>query len=1452
MGAARRAIATPYSSVAEYEPGTLYTFSPDYAFGCNVNPPAPLRSFEPTQVLCRDIPRLKRLRENYSRNQAAKFRDEYDELLIASAAHREARDKRSFRFEYPADLPITPRKDEILEVLRKHQTLIVQGGTGSGKSTQIPKILLEGGFSAGGLIGCTQPRRIAALSIADRLRQETTLPDHIGAKIRFLEDCPPNTRIKVMTDGILLQEFRRDPLLYDYACLVLDEAHERSLNIDILLGICRNILPRRPEFRLVITSATLDAERFSEFFRNAPVIEVEGRQYPVHIEYWEGSGGNAQDSLAKPGVTGTGGQEDADEDAGSEREFSYLEAAALAIRQLQRGRPDNLLAFLPAEKDIHELHRELEKDLGASFSILPLYGRLTAGEQKRVYQTGGKPKIILATNIAETSLTIPGIAYVVDSGLARISRYHAHTRIQGLPIEKISQASAKQRTGRAGRVKPGICVRLFSEESFHSRAEYTEPEILRSNLANVLLQLKALRLPVESFPFLDEPPRNAFRGAYRQLHELGALSAAGPEGKLTQDGRELARLPLDVTLGKILVTAARYDVLQPAMVLAAGLTVQDPRYFPSDDPEKQKAVASHRRFDDPASDFMSLINLWNWLHETWSDHLSQRKLRNLCTSNYLNYRRVREWMDLFEQFARLYKITFAERRISGAGLDADAVHKAVVSGFLSFLAQRKPDEPFYRLQSAREAYPHPRSALARKKPPWIVASEVRQTSRVFLMRAAAVDPAWVEELAPVFCKRSYYNIAWNGDRGFVEALEKVTFRGFIIRQNKRVNYESIDPDACEEILWREGVLAKNIRGRFAFLAHNEAVLQDLEKLERKNRLRNLVPGEQSLIDFYRLRAPGVTSAPALNRFLEAHGETALQFSVADWTQVDTSELLTLFPDTLHIGKNTLPVGYLLDYDSSLDGLSLEILLTQLSLLSPNLLFNHFSGWRLWVLEYVLERMGKEVQDKLRGKEPTLAAEWLTLGNHKGSKAPILALAKVLQAHLPDWPQRLLLPVTWPSHLHIHVRISAPRTGRRFLLHIHPGMGKAAFFRQAFDAVYSVSTSAGFSDTRPAWHSALGEAPPLLAWEDEGVKMVLAPSPFPLALHGNKDRANWAAAFFADASEAAFYQAWAGLFMQFHDLPEGFSVYSEWLRGRLESLIEGVGYPSEMTREENQGRIKVITDALLPRLLQASGVFPAASRKEAMSFLQNQVPAMTVTLHAGKKAASFSDLRRLSSEQNLTSGQSWVWGQICLGAASLDWHLFIRLIRVVASLSQARESQANSCLDALTRIPNWEEMLMRPYWNARAAWVADAELRAAGVSPVDARIAPPVSSFPDFFGSKEPSNWVELGAAFQAAQSRENANSKWIRAFRGHFSRRLADLESPAALSPSLKKALEIIQNSEIRWSTKALAACDVEIGLSSMETGKAGIGKGQGNLVGTESPFKEKLLENLNKRFKKL
>ena len=698
----------------------------------------------------------------------------------------------NLKITYP-ELPVVEHREEFFEMLEKHQVVIVKADTGSGKSTQLPKFLLEWYSSKGEArahtserearphslfkIGVTEPRRLAAISIADRLREELKDETLVSTKIRFWEQGQSDAPIKVMTDGILLQEFRRDRLFRQYSAIVIDEAHERSLNIDILLGIFKTVLQARPEFKLIVASATLDAKLFEEFYDNSCVLEAEGRTFPVDVEYFLDERRKTKDERGEG------------RDISGKGDSGLLDEARDAILDLETRHRDHLLCFLPTERDIQDLAGELAHELdSATFDILPLYGRMSPDEQRRIFRHAEKTRVVLATNIAETSLTIPGIAYVVDTGTARISRYNAQSRIQGLPVEDISKASARQRTGRAGRVKPGVCIRLYSPEDFEKRDEFTEPEIRRSNLANVVLQLRSLGLELENFPFLQSPPHSAFRGAYKTLFELGALTADNASGHVTKLGREMTRLPMDVALSAVLLRARDAGVLQPALIVCSALSIQDPRVVPSEEPERTRIRQLHRKFAGHKSDFLTFICMWNAFCAEW-DGKTWNKLRRFCDKNSLHFLRCREWIDLYEQFGRILDVKFENRVCPLDSFHRDNLHIALLSGFLGGIALRDMENGCYRLVSGRETHVFPGSDLYGKSAEWLFSAEVRETSRIFLNKAAEIKPEWIMQVAEPFCTRRWFMPTWNQERGFVEAVEEVSFRGLVISRGHRVDYE---------------------------------------------------------------------------------------------------------------------------------------------------------------------------------------------------------------------------------------------------------------------------------------------------------------------------------------------------------------------------------------------------------------------------------------------------------------------------------------------------------------------------------------------------------------------------------------------------------------------------------------------------------------------------------------
>nr|MCR5378868.1 ATP-dependent RNA helicase HrpA [Fibrobacter sp.] len=792
----------------------------------------------------------------------------------------------NLKIVYP-DLPVVEHREEFFEMLEKHQVVIVKADTGSGKSTQLPKFLLEwfDGKTADAQdarpfkIGVTEPRRLAAISIADRLREELKDETLVSTKIRFWEQGQSDAPIKVMTDGILLQEFRRDRLFRQYSAIVIDEAHERSLNIDILLGIFKTVLQARPEFKLIVASATLDAKLFEEFYDNSCVLEAEGRTFPVDVEYFfrRETRDERRESSVVRDISGKG-------DSG------LLDEARDAILDLETRHRDHLLCFLPTERDIQDLAGELAHELdSATFDILPLYGRMSPDEQRRIFRHTEKTRVVLATNIAETSLTIPGIAYVVDTGTARISRYNAQSRIQGLPVEDISKASARQRTGRAGRVKPGVCIRLYSPEDFEKRDEFTEPEIRRSNLANVVLQLRSLGLELENFPFLQAPPHSAFRGAYKTLYELGALTADNATAHVTKLGREMTRLPMDVALSAVLLRARDAGVLQPALIVCSALSIQDPRVVPSEEPERTRIRQLHRKFAGHKSDFLTFICMWNAFCAEW-DGKTWNKLRKFCDKNSLHFLRCREWIDLYEQFGRILDVKFENRVCPLDSFHRDNLHIALLSGFLGGIALRDLENGCYRLVSGRETHVFPGSDLYGKSVEWLFSAEVRETSRIFLNKAAEIKPEWIMQVAEPFCTRRWYAPTWNQERGFVEAVEEVSFRGLVISRGHRVDYARVNPEECAEIFWREAVVLGQMARPFAFMTHNERVVEDLHALEARKRQFGLAPSEDALVDYYTRIAHNVNSIKTLKDYIREHTDQFLKFDAKFWLDQNESEI----------------------------------------------------------------------------------------------------------------------------------------------------------------------------------------------------------------------------------------------------------------------------------------------------------------------------------------------------------------------------------------------------------------------------------------------------------------------------------------------------------------------------------------------------------------------------------
>ncbi|MEV0648562.1 ATP-dependent RNA helicase HrpA [Phytomonospora sp. NPDC050363] len=737
------------------------------------------------------------------------------------------------KITYPPQLPVSERRDEILAAIRDNQVVIVAGETGSGKTTQIPKICLEAGRGIRGRIGHTQPRRLAARTVASRIAEElgTELGGAVGWKVRFTDKVGDNTLVKLMTDGILLAEIQSDRLLRAYDTIIIDEAHERSLNIDFILGYLKQLLPRRPDLKVVITSATIETERFSQHFGDAPVIEVSGRTYPVEVRY-------------RPIFDEA---EDRDEDP------DQISAIIEAVEELSLEAPGDVLVFLSGEREIRDTADALNKKKYRNTEVLPLYARLSSAEQQRIFQSHPGRRIVLATNVAETSLTVPGIKYVVDPGTARISRYSHRTKVQRLPIEPVSQASANQRKGRCGRTSDGICIRLYAETDFTSRPEYTDPEILRTNLASVILQMTAAGLgEIESFPFIDPPDRRNIKAGIELLVELGAIDPAqeDPRKRLTQLGRKLAALPVDPRLARMVLEAERNGCVREVMIIASALSIQDPRERPVE--KREAADQKHARFADPESDFMAYVNLWNHLTEQQRE-LSSNQFRRTVKSEYLNFLRVREWQDIHSQLRQVLKGLGIQPGDTVA--DPKNVHTALLSGLLSHIGLKDGDKREYTgARGARFAI-FPGSSLFKKTPRWVMAAELVETSRLWGRIAAKIEPEQVEPLAGHLVKRTYSEPHWEKKAAAVMAFEKVTLYGVPIVAKRKVNYGRIDPPVARELFIRSALVEGDWDTHHRFFSDNRALLDDVEELEHRVRRRDILVDDETLFDFYDQRIP---------------------------------------------------------------------------------------------------------------------------------------------------------------------------------------------------------------------------------------------------------------------------------------------------------------------------------------------------------------------------------------------------------------------------------------------------------------------------------------------------------------------------------------------------------------------------------------------------------------------
>ena len=905
---------------------------------------------------------------------------------------------------YPADLPVSQRRDDLLAAIAEHQVVVVAGETGSGKTTQLPKLCLELGRGVKGMIGHTQPRRIAARAVAERVADElgTEVGQTVGFAVRFTDRVSDTSLVKLMTDGILLAEIQRDRALRQYDTIILDEAHERSLNIDFLLGYLKQLLPRRPDLKLIITSATINPQRFADYFDGAPVIEVSGRSYPVEVRY-------------RPII-----DPDVESGPGSTEERDQITAVCDALAELAGEPPGDVLVFLSGEREIRDTADAINGMKLADTEVLPLYARLSAAEQHRVFASHRGRRVVLATNVAETSLTVPGIKYVIDTGTARISRYSQRTKVQLLPIEAVSQASAIQRAGRCGRTSEGICIRLYSQADFESRPEFTDPEILRTNLASVILQMASLELgPVERFGFLDPPDARQIADGVGLLTELGALQpadkqpagpqAAGkqppgakPAGKagsprLTELGRRIAQLPVDPRLARMIIEADQRGCVRDVLVLAAALSIQDPRERPVE--HQQAADQQHARFADPTSDFASYLNLWRHVREQ-QEQLSSSQFRRMCRTEYLSYLRIREWQDLFGQLRQIVKSMGV--RIGDQPADPEQVHRSLLSGLLSHIGLKDTARRDYLgARNARFAI-FPGSALFKKQPTYLMAAELVETSRLWARVNAGIKPEWAEELAPHLVTRTYSEPHWERNRGAVMAFERVTLYGVPLVVARKVGYAAIDPQLCRDLFIRHALVEGDWQTRHHFFAANRALVAEVQDLENRARRRDILVDDESVFAFYDQRIPAsVVSA----RHFDAWWKKA-RHRQPDLLDLSTSQLVRpgaegisaeQFPDRWTSGSFELELSYHFEPGAATDGVTVGVPLPVLNEATTAGLDWQVPGLRAELVASMLRTLPKHLRRAVVPVPDTAAALVAALPDDLGAAR----LTKVLSAELRE-------------------------------------------------------------------------------------------------------------------------------------------------------------------------------------------------------------------------------------------------------------------------------------------------------------------------------------------------------------------------------------------------------------------------------------------------------------------
>ncbi len=916
------------------------------------------------------------------------------------------------KYFYPDNLPIIDHKDIIIDSIINHQVVVIAGDTGSGKTTQLPKMCLEALPENELLIGCTQPRRIAASTVATRVAEELgEAGDTVGYKIRFHDYTTPSTKIKFMTDGVLLAETRQDRLLSRYGVIIIDEAHERSLNIDFLLGYIKQLLRRRNDLKVIITSATIDTEAFSKHFNDAPIITVSGRTFPVTVRY------------TPP-----------EDDISGEKE-SELEHCVQTVCDLVASEPPgDVLVFLPTERDIRDCCALLERKITRAV-ILPIFGRLPAGDQKRIFQNFNQVKIVVATNVAETSVTVPGIRYVVDSGLARISYYNVRAKTTSLPVSRISRASCDQRKGRCGRVAPGLCIRLYSEEDFNDRPEYTQPELKRSNLAEVILQMISLDLgDPEKFPFLDPPFKNAIREGYRMLRELSAID---DKMRLTKRGQIMADLPIDPCIARIIIEAKENNCLREIKIISSALAIQDPRIRPAD--HEKEADTAHKEFGHPHSDFMVLLNIWNQFHNLQDSSKSWSKLKKFCTAHFLSFQRMREWFDLHTQLSRII-----DNREGFADNSSDAsyeqIHKSFLAGFLRNLARKKQGN-LYQGTHNKELMIFPGSHQFTKGGQWLVAASFIETSRLYALTVATIESDWIESVAGQLCKYSWSSPHWQKKTGQVIADEKVSLFGLIIATGRKVNFgkrSKKNIGAARDIFIQSALVAGEINGLYPFLANNLALIKKWQDTEEKLRVRNIVTDELALHAFYAQKIPtDVFDQTTFNRFLKKNRNKSFLLMTDDDVlrrRPEEKELID-YPLTLSLGSIELRLEYHFEPGSERDGVTFRIPFAFADTLSPDIFEWLVPGLLQEKLSFLLKALPKSIRKNLVPISDTVNRLLDDMNTGSGSLYSALETSILKQFNL------LIRRSDWSDNLPLHLQ-------PRFLL--FDDTGKQTLHRTKFE------------------------------------------------------------------------------------------------------------------------------------------------------------------------------------------------------------------------------------------------------------------------------------------------------------------------------------------------------------------------------------------------------------------